>query len=157
MSLAAEVINFAKEKNCTIGTIESMTGGKIAAALTSVAGSSSVFIGSVVSYNVSIKEKVVGVPPEIIDEHGVVSAEVAHSMANHGKKVLGVDYCISITGNAGPSQEKDDKGVGTVYIGFAGPKLTYSISCHYVGNREEIRDKAVNDALKNLLAFMKTF
>ena len=98
-----ELVELLKAKHLTIGSIESMTGGLFASSITSVPGASKVFKGSVVSYSPLIKENVVGVKKETIETFGVVSKEVAYEMASKGKKLLDVDICVSITGNAGPT------------------------------------------------------
>lgn len=154
---AKDVIDIAREKHVRLGTIESMTGGMIASALTSVPGSSEVFIGSVVSYNVFIKEKVVGVPSEAIEKFGVVSSVVAYEMASHGKEALDVDFCLSVTGNAGPAQENDNKGVGTVHMGITIPEHVFLKEFHYQGDRSQIREQAVQDALELFYEFIKDF
>ncbi len=107
-----KLVSYLKDKNLTIGSVESMTGGLFAARITSVPGASKVFKGSIVSYSPLIKENVVGVNKETIAKYGVVSKQVAYEMAEKGRKVLDVDICVSITGNAGPTSEPGEAGVG---------------------------------------------
>ncbi len=114
-----KLVSYLKDKNLTIGSVESMTGGLFAARITSVPGASKVFKGSIVSYSPLIKENVVGVNKETIAKYGVVSKQVAYEMAEKGRKVLDVDICVSITGNAGPTSEPGEAGVGELYIGLS--------------------------------------
>ena len=138
-----ELVELLKAKHLTIGSIESMTGGLFASSITSVPGASKVFKGSVVSYSPLIKENVVGVKKETIDAFGVVSKEVAYEMANKGKKLLDVDICVSVTGNAGPTVEPGEAGVGEVYIGVAFKDQTIVVHKCFDGDREKIREKTL--------------
>lgn len=138
-----ELVNKLKELQLTIGSIESMTGGLFASNITSVPGASKVFKGSVVSYSVLIKENVVGVKKETIDKFGVVSSNVAYEMAEKGRKLLDVDICVSVTGNAGPTAEPGEEGVGVVYLGISSKEGTRTIRKQFNGNREEIRQQTL--------------
>lgn len=149
-----ELVSLLKEKGLTIGSIESMTGGLFASSITSVPGASKVFKGSVVSYSALVKESVVKVNKETIDKYGVVSKEVAYEMATKGKQLLDVDICVSVTGNAGPTSEPGEAGVGEVYIGLSSAKGTTVIKKMFSGDREKIREKtllAVQEAVLNLI------
>jgi len=110
-------------KGKTLSAAESCTGGEIAHIITTVAGSSAYFLGSVTSYAISVKEKVLGVPHALIEEKGVVSAEVAAAMAEGVRRLTGSDYAVATTGLAGPGGD-DVNPVGTVWIGVAGPHGT---------------------------------
>lgn len=138
-----ELVKKLKEKNLTIGSIESMTGGLFASTITSVPGASKVFKGSVVSYSPLIKENVVGVKKETISKYGVVSKEVAYEMADKGRKLLDVDICVSVTGNAGPTAEPGEEGVGSVYFGIATKEKVVVTKKVFSGSREEIRQKTL--------------
>ena len=138
-----ELVNTLKELQLTIGSIESMTGGLFASNITSVPRASKVFKGSVVSYSALIKESVVGVKKETIDKYGVVSSEVAYEMAEKGRKLLDVDICVSVTGNAGPTAEPGEEGVGVVYLGISSKEGTRTIRKQFNGNREEIRQQTL--------------
>ncbi|MFN2314975.1 MAG: competence/damage-inducible protein A [Bacteroidales bacterium] len=105
--------------NLTLSTAESCTGGKIASLITSVAGSSAWFRGSVVAYDNSVKTRVLGVDPETIRLHGAVSEETVVAMALGIKHVTGSDYAVAVTGIAGPSGGTPEKPVGTVWISIA--------------------------------------
>lgn len=108
-----------KNKGLTLGSVESMTGGLFAAKFTAIPGSSKVFKGSVVTYATEEKNNVIGVKKETIEKYSVVSEEVAKEMAEKGRKLLNVDVCISVTGNAGPTCEPGGKPVGCFYIAIA--------------------------------------
>ena len=99
-----------------LATAESCTGGLIAARLTSVPGSTDVIVGGIVSYANEVKIEQLGVPPELIEEHGAVSAEVAEAMARGARERLGVDVAVSVTGIAGPGGGTEEKPVGLVYF-----------------------------------------
>ena len=118
------------ELNQTVATAESCTGGLLASFLTDVSGSSNVFMGSVVSYSNDIKMDELGVSPELIENHGAVSAEVAEAMAIGAKKKFDVDYAMSTSGIAGPNGGTKDKPVGTVAIGLATPEGSTSKIYH---------------------------
>ena len=107
------------EKGLTLGSIESMTGGLFAAKFCEVPGASKVFKGSVVTYATEIKEKVVGVREQTINDFGVVSEEVACEMAECGRKLLNVDICVAVTGNAGPTCEPGGKPAGFFCVAVA--------------------------------------
>lgn len=138
-----ELVQKLKEKHLTIGSIESMTGGLFASSITSIPGASKVFKGSVVSYSPLIKENVVGVNKETISKFGVVSKEVASEMAAKGKQLLDVDICVSVTGNAGPTAEPGEEGVGSVYIGIAFKDKVIVNKNVFSGSRDEIRQKTL--------------
>ena len=124
-NLEQVVFTLLKEKGMTIGTAESCTGGLMAKRLTDLAGVSSVFQGGIVSYTNAVKHTVLGVPQELLDEHGAVSAPVAAAMAEGARKVLGCDIALSSTGVAGP--DKDDRGneVGTMFVAIATAEGTF--------------------------------
>jgi nicotinamide-nucleotide amidase len=138
------------EKGLTIGTAESCTGGSVAATITSVPGSSAYFKGSIVSYATETKINLLGIPSEIIEKHSVVSTEVAEEMASRVQKILGVDYAIATTGNAGPAKGDSDAGVGTVFIAIATPEGIYSEEFNFGQPREKVIDRAVNKALEKI-------
>lgn len=138
-----KLVKLLKEKGLTVGSIESMTGGLFASSITSIPGASKVFKGSVVSYSPLIKENVVGVDKFTIDTFDVVSKEVAYEMAQKGRKLLDVDICVSITGNAGPTSEPGKAGVGEAYIGVSTKDETIVTKHNFKGDREKIRHDAL--------------
>ena len=144
-----------KAHNLTVSCAESCTGGEIAHLFTSVSGSSAYFLGSVTSYAVSVKEKVLGVPAETISKYGVVSSEVAAAMAEGVRRVTGSDYSVSTTGLAGPSGDEHNP-VGTVWIGVAGPQGTKTVTYRYNNDRKRNIERFAASALdflrKSILA-----
>ena len=114
------------DKKMTLATAESFTGGSIAERITAVPGASNYFKGSMVCYATEAKVSLLGVPQELIDEHTVVSEEVAIAMAKNVKNKLGTDFAIATTGNAGPTKGDSDADVGTVYIGISSPTGTFA-------------------------------
>ena len=135
-------------KKITLATAESCTGGKIASLITSVPGSSAYFKGSVVSYATEVKETVLGISPEVIREHSVVSAAVAEAMASQVRKLLNADYAIATTGNAGPDKGESKAEVGTVFIGIATPDGVFSEEFNFGQPREKVIDRAVIKGLE---------
>lgn len=138
------------ERNLTIGTAESCTGGSVAATLTSVVGSSAYFKGGIVSYATEAKINLLGIPSEVIEKHSVVSEAVALEMAARAQKILNVDYAIATTGNAGPAKGESDASVGTVFIGIATPEGVYAEEFNFGQPREKVVDRAVNKALEKI-------
>ena len=134
----------------TISTAESCTGGKIAQTLTSVAGSSAYFKGSIVSYATETKINVLGVNAETINKYSVVSAEVAQEMVVCIQKLMKTDYAIATTGNAGPTKGDADAEVGTVFIAIATPNEVFVEEFNFGQPREKVIDRAVNKALEML-------
>jgi len=149
-SLAEVAGKLLMEQNRTIGTVESCTGGAIAAALTSIPGSSAYMHGSLVTYSNKLKTVLAGVDASLFEEVGAVSQEVAEQMAAGGKEHLGVDWCISVTGIAGPDGGSEEKPVGTVWIALAGPQGIVSKQFNFGDNRERNVQMSVLSALNYL-------
>ena len=139
-----------KNKQLTLATAESCTGGKIAQLLTSVPGASAYFKGSVVSYATESKINVLGVSKELIDAYTVVSKEVASAMAMNVQKMMQTDYAIATTGNAGPTKGEADAEVGTVCIALATPKGIVVEEFNFGQPREKVIDRAVIKSLEML-------
>lgn len=140
-----------RDKGVTISTAESCTGGYIAHLITSVAGSSAYFKGSVVSYADEVKIKVLGVNPSDIEARGVVSETVVIQMAEGVRKLLGTDYAVSTSGIAGPDGGTPEKPVGTVWIGVATPDKTFARKFVFSFTRERNIAKAAAKALELVL------
>jgi nicotinamide-nucleotide amidase len=130
----------------TVATAESLTGGRLAAALTGTAGASDVYVGGVVTYATELKASLLGVSERIIEEHGVVSSECAQAMAVGVRALTGSTYGVSTTGVAGPS-EQEGKPAGTVYVGIAGPDLAVAVVLELRGKRAQIQDRTCREAL----------
>ena len=145
-----KVVKLLKEKGMTISSIESLTGGLFASTITSVPGVSSVFKGCVVTYATEIKQNVIGVSKEVVEEFGVISKECALEMVKGGKELLNTDVVVSFTGNAGPDT-MENKKVGTVFIGLLVKEEIEIVELNLIGDRNFIRNECVN------LAFNKIF
>ena len=137
----------------TLSAAESCTGGKISSLITSVPGASEYYLGSVTSYAIAIKEKVLGVPDATIYEYGVVSSEVATAMAEGVRNLTGSTYAVSTTGLAGPGGDEHNP-VGTVWIGIAGPNGTKSINKVYKNDRKRNIERFAASALDELRLFI---
>ncbi len=149
-SLCSEVL--AVFAGRTLATAESITGGGIGAALTAVPGSSAVYKGGIISYTNEIKERLLGVPEEVLDAFGAVSAPVAKAMAEGAQIALRADAALSVTGLAGPGGDEYGNPLGTVYLGYAEEGRSLTRECHFSGSREEIRRQTAETALAWVLA-----
>ena len=148
--------DLCREVLCKLGTktlavAESCTGGGIGAALTAVPGSSAVFKGGVICYCNEVKEQVLGVSKELLDRYGAVSFPVAGMMAGGVRKLLSADVAVSVTGLAGPDGDSYGNPVGTVYIGYEDKVRAFVNRYHFTGDRECVRDQAIQTALKIIL------
>jgi len=142
--IVAEALN---KHNATLSTAESCTGGLIAERLTSIPGSSSYFLGGVVSYSNELKTAWADVPTELIESKGAVSAEVAIALAEGIRRSTGSSLGIGITGIAGPSGGTPEKPVGLVHIALADGKETRERPVRFMGDRNRIRWSASQAAL----------
>jgi nicotinamide-nucleotide amidase len=143
----AIVLDAARAKGWTLGTAESCTGGLVGGRLTSVPGSSDVFLGAVVAYDDRVKRQLLDVSEELLARHGAVSAEVAAAMAHGCREALGVDLAVSVTGIAGPGGGTEAKPVGLVHLCAAGPEGELAVELHLPGDREAIRRRSAATAL----------
>ena len=139
------------QKNLTISTAESCTGGKISQIITSVPGSSKYFKGGIVSYATQTKIDVLGISESYIKENSVVSANVAKQMAINIQKMMKTDYAIATTGNAGPTSGDDNTAIGLVYIALATPNSVIVEECNFGQPRIKVIDRSVNKALEMLM------
>ena len=148
-NLSAKVLTLLAGKR--LATAESLTGGGIGQAVTSVSGASAVFAGGVISYTNEVKHKVLGVPVEILDTCGAVSAPVAKAMAEGARRVIGADVAVAVTGLAGPDGDEFGNPVGTVFIGYADEKTAFAREYHFTGDRAEVREQTIEAALALVL------
>lgn len=147
----AALLDLYRRNGLKIATVESCTGGLIAATLTAVPGSSDVFERGWVTYSNEAKAACVGVPAELIAAKGAVSGEVAEAMAMGALRHGEVDVAVSVTGIAGPGGGSAEKPVGLVYIGLARQDGSSQIErCEFSGTRDDIRRQAVARALAHL-------
>ncbi|HTV49092.1 MAG TPA: competence/damage-inducible protein A [Phycisphaerae bacterium] len=140
------------ESGQTVATAESCTGGLLAELLTNVPGSSKYFLRGWVTYSNAAKEEDLGVAPELINQHGAVSEQVAAAMAKMARQHAKSDWGIGITGIAGPDGGTAEKPVGLVFIAVAGAQETYVRRCQFPGDRADVRGRAALMAL-TLLRF----
>ena len=144
------VAKLLTSKKMTLATAESCTGGRIAQKITAMSGASAYFKGSIVSYATETKVDVLNIPRALIENHSVVSAEVAKAMANSVKKLLKTDFAIATTGNAGPTKGDSNAEIGTVFIAIATPNEVV-VEKFMMGNqRTRIVQKSVNKAFELL-------
>jgi len=132
------------QKQVSLSTAESCTGGKIAQLISAISGASAYFKGGVVAYSNQIKIDVLKVNPEIIQKFSVVSQEVAHEMAINCRSIFNSDYAIATTGNAGPKKGNSDAEIGTVFIAIATPNEVLVEEFNFGQPREKAIDRAVN-------------
>jgi nicotinamide-nucleotide amidase len=141
------VLEACREGGLTLAAAESCTGGLVAARLTSIPGSSDVFLGGVVAYADGVKRAELGVPEALLERFGAVSAEVAEAMARGGRKRLGADVAVAVTGIAGPGGGTPEKPVGLVYLHAEGPGGELARALNLPGDRSAIRGRATAAAL----------
>lgn len=138
MPVQYRIAEILKAKSETLSAAESCTGGYISHLVTMVSGSSSYYLGSVTSYAIKIKERVLGVPAETIDKNGVVSSEVAAAMAEGVRALTGSTWSVATTGLAEGGDERYPEG--TVWIGVSGPNGTKTRIYHCdLGRKANIR------------------
>lgn len=144
------------QKNASVGTVESCTAGLLAQRIASVPGASAYYQGALLTYSNQLKVQIAQVNADILNEFGAVSEQVAKQMAANGKKILGVDYCLSTTGVAGPSGGSPEKPVGLVWVGLAGPNGTFAKQFRFGDNRQRNLDMTVLSAMNWLRYQLKT-
>lgn len=147
--LSADVLKALAGKK--LATAESLTGGGIGSAVTSVSGASKVYAGGIISYTNEVKHRVLGVPAEYLDNLGAVSGPVAQAMAEGARRVLQADVAVSVTGLAGPDGDEYGHPVGTVFIGYADAETAFAREYHFEGDREQVREQTVETALALIL------
>ena len=139
------------EQSNTLSVAESCTGGKIAELITANSGASAYFKGSIVSYATQVKNEILNISEKLINEHSVVSKQVAEAMAKNVQQLFKTDYAIATTGNAGPTKGDSDAEVGTVYIAIATPDKVFSEKFTFGNGRIKVINKASNKAFEMLL------
>ncbi len=152
MTAAEELVERLRARRLTCATAESCTGGGVGFAITSVAGSSEVFAGGVISYSNAVKCEMLGVSAATLAEVGAVSGEVAAQMADGVRRRLKTDLAVSLTGIAGPGGGSAQKPVGLVWFGLSTPSGTRTERMVFAGDRAEVRNRAIDHALGMLTA-----
>lgn len=145
---AARVFECLLSQKKTLTTAESCTGGLIAKLLTDLPGTSEVFDSGFITYSNEAKTAMLGVPAELIKQHGAVSEEVAKAMAEGARKTAGTDVAVAVTGIAGPAGGSAEKPVGLVYIAVATAQGTTTQKHLFTGSRDEIRHATANRAFE---------
>ena len=150
----ADLLSRLGDRGLTVAVAESLTGGRLAASFTAVAGASQVFRGGVVSYGTDVKRDVLGVSPALIDEQGVVSADVASQMAHGVRRLLAADVALATTGVAGPDRQ-EGKPVGLVFVSLASQTHSAVRRLELSGDREAIQAAACAGAIDLLSAWLE--
>lgn len=158
ISLEALAGRLLAQHHATIATAESCTGGRLAAALNARSGSSAYYMGSVVAYDNTIKEQVLGVQIDTLMRYGAVSEQTVREMADNIRALMHTDYAIATSGIAGPTGGTPEKPVGTVWIAWATPTGTEAQCFHFgaTREREQITQRAVTEALVGLIKYINT-
>lgn len=151
---AAEALDLLRAAGATLATAESLTGGRLAAAVTAVPGASASYLGGFVTYATELKESLLGVPPELVEQYGVVSGECARAMATGCREATGASYGVATTGVAGPDQQ-EGKPVGTVFVGLSGPEGETVLAMELLGDRPRIQERACREALSALCGIVR--
>jgi nicotinamide-nucleotide amidase len=141
------VVYYLELKQETLAVAESCTGGLLSQRITSISGSSRSFLGGAVVYSNELKADFAWVPPQLIADHGAVSAEVAEAMAQGIRRRVGATMGVGITGIAGPGGGTEEKPVGLVYVAVSYANKTESMECNFTGDRDRIRLWASQQAL----------
>ncbi len=150
----ADILETLVVRGESISVAESLTGGGLAQALSTLPGSSQIFRGSVTAYQSEVKNSVLKVPLELITEMGVVSEEVAVSMAAGVKDLMGSTWAISTTGVAGPGPA-DGVPAGTVWVAIEGP-ISQTLQLELLGTREIVRNATIAGAIAAFARILKT-
>lgn len=157
LSLETILGNLLKERNQTIATAESCTGGRLAATLNAQSGSSAYYMGSIVAYANEVKEQILDVSHDTLEKYGAVSEQTVIQMAEGVRALMHTDYAIATSGIAGPTGGTPDKPVGTVWIAWATPNGT-TAQCFSFGiarEREQITQRAVTAALVKMIELIR--
>ncbi len=153
-TLARQSGEVLKQRQLTLATAESCTGGLLATHITNVPGSSAYFKGAVVAYADEVKRQILGVPAEVLAQHGAVSRESALAMATRVRTLLNCDLALAITGTAGPTGGSPQKPIGLVYVALAAADAQECRECRWDGDRWENREWSARVALEMLLAHL---
>ena len=145
-SLEERVSQLLRAAGKTLALAESCTGGLAAKRMTDLAGASEVFRGGIVCYATDVKRDLLGVPEEVLERYGAVSAETARALAEGARRVLGSDFALSITGVAGPDPDERGNPVGLVYLALADGQQVWVKEAHLGQSRERVRTSAVHTA-----------
>ncbi|SCL31882.1 CinA family protein [Micromonospora inyonensis] len=146
---AAGVVHRLSERGETLASVESLTGGSLAASIVEIAGVSGIYRGGLVVYATELKAQLAGVPDGLLADRGPVDPDVAVALAEGGRRRCDADWGVATTGVAGP-EPQDGKPVGLVFVAVAGPNGTAVRELDLDGGRDRIRSTAVVEALRLL-------
>jgi nicotinamide-nucleotide amidase len=152
--VATEAIRLLTAMGKTVAVAESLTGGLVAAALTSVPGASVVVRGGVIAYAIELKTELLGVPADLLARHGAVHPDVAAAMAGGVRKRLGATYGVATTGVAGPGPA-EGKPQGTVFVAVEGPAGPAGAGLLLAGDRRQVREGSVLSVLSLLVSALR--
>lgn len=150
--LAQRLGRLCKQLGVEVTAAESCTGGGIASAITSTAGSSAYFTTGYVTYANAAKTRLLGVPEVTLAEHGAVSEEVVNAMVSGACRESGAGLAVAVSGVAGPDGGSDAKPVGTVWLAWGDSTVQEAECFHFPGDRQAVREQAVRQALVGLVA-----
>lgn len=148
------LVKLMTQRNLTLSTCESFTGGLFASCLTEVSGASNIFVGSIVAYSNAVKLELVKIDPSILKTYGAISAQAAAAMAEQTRSLLHTDLALAFTGNAGP-MALEEKPAGLWYGALASPNATIVFGGLSNLSRNELRNAAVNEGLKQVLDLLR--
>ena len=146
-----KIFDFFLINNFSLSAVESVTGGKLSSTIIKKSGASNFFKGSLVTYSTESKKNILQINKDLLFNFSPVSKEISREMVKSGRKILNTDYCISTTGNAGPSTNDNYSKVGQIFISIATPKKLITEELYLTGPREEIIEIIVEKSLKLLL------
>lgn len=149
--LAQRLGRLCQQLGVEVTAAESCTGGGIASAITSTAGSSGYFTTGYVTYSNAAKTRLLGVPETTLSAHGAVSEEVVKAMVQGACRESGADLGVAVSGVAGPEGGSADKPVGTVWLAWGGVNDQQAECFHFPGDRQAVREQAVRQALAGLV------
>jgi PncC family amidohydrolase len=154
LQVEEEIIARLVEQGRTVAVAESCTGGLVGHRLTQVPGSSEAFLGGVVAYHNAVKERVLGVPAEVLEQEGAVSEATALAMAEGARRLLGADVAVAVTGIAGPRGGSDDKPVGLTYVALVGHDSRTCERYLWRGERKANKESSAEAALALLWRYL---
>jgi nicotinamide-nucleotide amidase len=153
LGFAAEIVDHLRQREETISTAESLTAGSVSSAIVSIAGASDVFVGGTTAYRDEVKVSHLNVDPELIEQHTVISEEVAVAMAKGAIQSFGTTWAIGTTGVAGPNP-LDGYPVGVVWVAIEGP-ISHTIELALSGDRESVRNAATSSAIATFARILR--
>ena len=153
--LVLELNDYCQLQNCSVSTAESCTGGLVSAKITEKNGVSSWFLGGIISYANQCKQNILNVNGADLEKYGAVSETVALQMAIGANQITGSDYCVSLTGIAGPGGGTKDRPAGTVWIAVAYKNKATAECFLFNGDRKIVREQATKQALLGLIKKIK--